>query len=109
MQKSTNFPQLRNAYFSIVLTDDGIFIFSRLLQSAKDDSSIFVIDDGTITSFNNEHPINKQEMIVFKEDGIEILCNEKQLLKADDPIKVKEDGSDTFDNDEHFSNAEEPI
>lgn len=60
------------------MTEDGISIFSKDMQSEKQDSPISVADGEILTSFNASQPWNTDLPIFATDDGISIWANDVQ-------------------------------
>ena len=81
-----------NAYCPIDVTDDGMVIDARFLQSQKTLFPIDVIFDVKFTFSKLVHPLNVSSLILVTPDGIMMDVNDSHPSNALIPIDVTEDG-----------------
>ena len=84
-----------NAYSPIVVTESGISMLVRLVQSENALSPIVVKESESSTLFSLSHQQNAVTPIVFTEDGSTTLSSAVPK-KADDPIVVTDLPKVTF-------------
>lgn len=100
-----------NAFFPIVLTEDGKIISINDEHTSKAQSSIKVIEDGfSKVIFFNEVQLWKVPFpIVFIEDGIVITSKDEHSLKTLPSNEITEEGIEICLSDSQLENAWNPI